>query len=94
MEFFTSKERFKRFKRSKKKRIKQKTNPKASKMKLFMILVDALFGKQLNKTKNPISDAAGALDLPLHYYYFKETCVIFSSFQNMLFTCLRQAVSA
>ena len=74
MEFFTSKERFKRFKRftvalfsgCKKKRIKQKTNPKASKMKLFMILVDGLFGKQLNKTKNPISDAAGALDLRLY----------------------------
>ena len=35
-------------------RIKQKTNPTASKMKLFMTLVDGLFWKQLNNiTKNP-----------------------------------------
>ena len=41
----------------KNKRIKQKTNPAASKMKPFMTLVDTLFGKQLNNiTKNPISD--------------------------------------
>ena len=41
----------------KNKKIKQKTNPAASKMKPFMTLVDDLFGKQLNNiTKNPISD--------------------------------------
>ena len=50
-------------------RIKQKTNPKASKINLFMILVDSLFGKHLNKTKNPISDVAGALDLPLYLVF-------------------------
>ena len=39
--------------------VKQKTNPTAPKMKLFMTLFDGLFGKELNKiTKNPISDAA------------------------------------
>ena len=38
----------------KNKRIKQKPNPTASKMKLFMTLVDGLFWKQLNNiTKNP-----------------------------------------
>ena len=31
-------------------------NPAASKMKSFMTIVDGLFGKQLNITKNPISD--------------------------------------
>ena len=41
------------FSSCKNKRIKQKTNPTASKMKLFMTLVDGLFGKQLNNiTKN------------------------------------------
>ena len=41
----------------KNKRIKQKTNSAASKMKPFMTLVDAFFGKQLKIiTKNPISD--------------------------------------
>ena len=36
------------------KRMKQKTNPAASKMKPFMTSVDGLFGKQLNNiTKNP-----------------------------------------
>ena len=35
-----------------------------------MTLVDALFGKQLNNiTKNPISDAGGALDLPLYLLF-------------------------
>ena len=47
-------------------RIKQKMNPTSSRMKLFLVLDDGLFGKQLNNiTKNPISDAAGALDLPI-----------------------------
>ena len=40
----------------KNKRIKQKTNLAASKMKVFMILVDGLFGKLNNVTKNHISD--------------------------------------
>ena len=41
----------------KNKRIKQKTNPAASKMKLFVTLIDDLFQKQLNNIKkNPISD--------------------------------------
>ena len=54
----------------KNKRIKQKTNPTTSKMKLFMTLVGGLFGKQLNNiTKNPISDAAGALDLALYLVF-------------------------
>ena len=45
------------FSGGKKKRIKQKTNPTASKMQSFMTLVDGLFGKQLNNiTKNPILD--------------------------------------
>ena len=49
-----------------KKRIKQKTNYTASKMKLFVTFVSGLFGMHLNNiTKNPISDVAGALDLPL-----------------------------
>ena len=39
-------------------------------MKLFMTLVDALFRKQLNNiTMNPISDAAGALDLSLYLVF-------------------------
>ena len=39
-------------------------------MKLFVTLADSLFGKQLNNvTKNPISDAAGALDLPLYLVF-------------------------
>ena len=39
-------------------------------MKLFMKLVDGLFKKQLNNiTKSPISDAAGALDLPLYLVF-------------------------
>ena len=47
-------------------KIKQKTNPAASKMKLFVTSVDGLFGKQLNNIKkNLISDIAGALGLPL-----------------------------
>ena len=47
-----------------------KNNPTASKMKLFMTLVDGLFGKQLNNiTKNPILDAIGALDLPLYLVF-------------------------
>ena len=54
----------------KNKRIKQKTNPTVSKMKLFMKLGNGLLGKQLNNiTKNPISDAAGALDLPLYLVF-------------------------
>ena len=54
----------------KNKRIKQKTNPAASMMKLFMTLVDGLFGKQLsNITKNPITDAIGALDLALYLVF-------------------------
>ena len=54
----------------KNKRIKQYTYPTASKMKLFMTLVDGLFGKQLNNiTKNPILDAVGALDLPLYLVF-------------------------
>ena len=45
----------------KKKIVKQKTNPTAPKMKLFMTLFDSLFEKELNDiTKNPISDAAGS----------------------------------
>ena len=55
-------------------------NPTASKMKLFMILIDDLIGKQLNNIiKNPISDAAEVLDY-LSIHYFKETCVIYLSF--------------
>ena len=39
-------------------------------MKLFMTLLDDLFKEQLNNiTKNPISDAAGALDLPLYLVF-------------------------
>ena len=39
-------------------------------MKLFMTLVDSLFGKQLNNIrKNPISDAAGTLDPPLYLVF-------------------------
>ena len=42
-------------------------NPTASKMKIFVTLIDDLFRKQLNKiTKNPILDAAGAQDLSLY----------------------------
>ena len=52
------------------KRIKQKMNPTASKMKFFITLVDGLFGGQLNNiTKNPVSDAAGVLDLPLYLVF-------------------------
>ena len=48
----------------------QKTNTTASRMKFFPTLADGLFGKQLNNiTKNPISDAAGALDLPLYLVF-------------------------
>lgn len=77
MEFITSKERRKRarapfpvalFSGYKGKRIKQKTNPVASNMKVFVALAfcDWLIRKQLNNiTKNPTSDVAGALDLPL-----------------------------
>ena len=69
----------------KNKKIKQKTNPAASKMKPFMTLVDDLFGKQLNNiTKNPCFSIK----------YFKETCVIYSSFQNIFFTCLWQVKTA
>ena len=47
-------------------KIKQKTNPAAPKMKLFVTSVDGLLGKQLNNIKkNLISDIAGALGLPL-----------------------------
>ena len=54
----------------KKKRIKQKTNLTGSKMKPFMTLVDGVFEKQLNNIrKNPISDAAGALDVPLYLVF-------------------------
>ena len=61
-----------------KNRIKQKTSPAASKMKLFMTLIDGLFGEQLNNiTKNPISDAAGALNLPLYLVFLKNVCVLF-----------------
>ena len=36
-------------------------------MKFFVTLVDELFGKQFNNiTKNPLSDVADALDLPLY----------------------------
>ena len=39
-------------------------------MKLFMTLVESLFGKQLNNiTKNPISDAVGFLDLSLYLVF-------------------------
>ena len=52
------------------KRIKQKANPVASKMKLFVTLVDDLFDKQLNNIKsNPISDVSEALDLSLYLIF-------------------------
>ena len=39
-------------------------------MKPFMTLVDGVFEKQLNNIrKNPISDAAGALDVPLYLVF-------------------------
>ena len=41
--------------KTKQNKTKQK-NTAASKMKPFMTLVDGLFGKQLNITRNPISD--------------------------------------
>ena len=54
----------------KNKRIKQKTNPTASKTKVFITLVDNLFRKQWNNiTKNPISYAAGPLYLPLYLVF-------------------------
>ena len=40
----------------KNRRIKQKTNPAASTMKVFTTLVEGLCGKLNNITENPISD--------------------------------------
>ena len=47
-------------------------------MKLFMILVDGLFGKQLNNiTNNPISNATAALDLPLDLVFSRNVSDLF-----------------
>ena len=54
-------------------------------MKLFMTLGDGLFGKQLNNiTKIPISDAAGALDLPLYLVFWRNLCDLFIFLEHIV----------
>ena len=54
-------------------------------MKLFMTLVDGLFGKQLNNiTKNPTSDAVEALDLPLYLVFYRNVCDLLISSEHIV----------